>query len=136
MKIEIELFGLVGAKKNKYRAVVRKTGKHKGKAALVKDHKLRERFDYLVEQVPHEYWDLHLQHPKITMQRFCPIEGFNSDRDGCLTSILDEILVRLGIITNDDDLHNNGLWIIHPTQLSEETKLIITLEAEEPYAVN
>lgn len=132
MKIEIELFGQIPSKKNRYLAVIKKSGK----AGLVKDRKMRSKYDYLVEQVPVEYFDLKLKHPTITMQRYATADGFRQDRDGIATTIFDEILVRLGIIIDDNDLHNNGLWIFKPTQLSDAPRLCISLETPENHVIN
>lgn len=127
MKLVIELFGEVPSKKNQYRAVVKKSGK----AGLVKDRKMRAKYDYLVEQVPVEFRDLNLKHPRITIQRFCPLVNFSQDRDGIFTTILDEILVRLGIIEDDSDIYNNGQWVIESTKVADAAKLVITLETSE-----
>ncbi len=128
MIIEIDLFGQIPSKKNRYLAVIKKKT---GKAGLVKDRKMRAKYDYLVEQVPTEYFDLQLKHPTITFQRYATADGFCQDRDGIATTIFDEILVRLGIIIDDSDIHNNGLWIFKPTQLSDAPRLRITLESQE-----
>ncbi len=130
MRIELTLYGPIPSKKNQYRAIVRTTGKHKGKAALVKDRKLSSKLNYLVEQIDPEAWDLKLTHPRITFRRACPAENMNQDRDGMLTTLLD-LLVRLGIIADDSDLFNNGRWVIEPTIVSSELRVDLTLETDD-----
>lgn len=126
MRIELEFFGTIVTKKNNYRAVIKKTGK----AGLVKDRKLSEKLDYIVKQIPTEYFDLRLTNPAITMQRYCPPLGLMQDRDGILTTLLD-LLVRVGLLSDDSDLCNNGEWRIMPTMLANEYKTVLTLETKD-----
>ncbi len=131
MRIELELFGNIPSKKNRYRAVIGKSGNKKGKAQIVRDRKLNAKLDYLVQQVDRSHWDLNLLHPTITMQRFCPVENFNQDRDGILVCLIDEVLVRTGILVDDNDLYNNGAWHILPTQIADAQKVVLILETNE-----
>jgi len=65
------------------------------------------------------------------MQRFCPAESFNQDRDNILVALMDEVLVRTGIIHDDSDLYNNGDWHILKTQIADIHKVVLILETEE-----
>lgn len=125
MRIELTLYGETPSTKNRYRAAVNK----KGKAYLAKDRKLSGKLNYLIQQIPVEYFDLKLRHPRITMQRFCPAALFSQDRDGIFTGLLD-LLVRTGVLEDDCDLHNNGEWRILPTQESVGPRVEIMLETE------
>ncbi len=131
MRIVLELYGPIASKKNRYRAVIGKSGNKKGKAQIVRDRKLNAKLEYLVQQVPRDAWDLRLLHPTITMQRFCPAESFNQDRDNILVALMDEVLVRTGIIHDDSDLYNNGDWHILKTQIADIHKVVLILETEE-----
>jgi len=127
MRIELELYGKIPTVKDSYLPVMRK-----GKPALTKDRKLTAKLNYILEQIPREYWDLRLKHPEIIMQRFAPPENQRRDRDGMLTTILD-LLVRAGILVDDSDLYNNGDWHILKTQIIEGTpqKVLLILETAE-----
>ncbi len=126
MRIVLDFYGETPSVKNRYRAIVNK----KGKAQIVKDRKLSGKLNYLIDQIDRSLWDLKLVHPKITMQRFCPLANFNQDRDGVWTGVQD-LLVRVGLLAQDDDLHNNGLWTFLPTQVADAMRLEIILETEE-----
>ncbi len=143
MKIELEFFGPIPTVKDSYRAVVRKRktpkpGKPDQIAQVVKDRKLNAKLDYLIEQIPREFWDLGLIHPNITMQRYAPAEYLEtdsgksmSDRDGAFSTALD-LFVRIGLLRGSDaDPVNNGRWIIEPTKISAQMRFQFILESSE-----
>lgn len=107
-------------------------------AKLVKDRRLNGKLDYLVEQIPREYWDLRLLHPRITWQRFAPSADLSpekqttslSDRSGAWVTV-EDLLVRLGILVDDSDLFNNGEWTFKPTLTSNEHRTVIVLETND-----
>ncbi len=125
MRIVLELFGNIPTVKDSYLPVMRK-----GKPALTKDRKLTAKLNYILEQIPREFWDLRLKDPEIVMQRFAPPGNQRRDRDGILTTLLD-LLVRAGILEDDSDLYNNGDWHILKTQIAEAQKVVLILETEE-----
>ncbi len=127
MRIELEFFGAQVSKKNRYRAVVNSKS---GKAQLVKDRKLNAKLDYLVRQIPVEYFDLKLESPTITFQRYCPEVDLRQDRDNIFQSLLD-LLVRVQTLRDDSDLYNNGAWHILPTQIADAQKVVLILETNE-----
>jgi hypothetical protein len=140
-KIVLEFFGEVPNVKDSYRATIRKRkkpipGKPDVVAGIVKDRKLNAKLNYLIEQIPQELWDVRLLHPKITFERFCPMEYLTTgkgqslpDRSGSFVT-LEDLLVRTKIIEDDGDLYNNGPWVIWPTRPSDCHKIVLTLETE------
>lgn len=79
-----------------------------------------------LSQIPAELVDLKLKHPRIEFQAFIPKKSWSLDIDGVFTTILD-ILVKAGILAQDNIRNCNGGISILPVQDSARKRFVIKL---------
>lgn len=107
--IELELFGKIPSKKNRYQRNPRRN-------RPFKDRELARAIDDLVLQIPPVYRNLRLEHPDITVQ--FGFDNFRQDRDNALTTLLD-VLVVAGVLADDSTSRCNGTITLLPAVRSE-----------------
>lgn len=104
--IEIIFRGHIPSKKNSY-------SPRKDKPGFFKNSKLQTQLDRLALQIPGEYRDLKLESPDLHF--YFTYEKANWDTDNAMTTLLD-LLVRYGVLKNDNIKSLNGLKVIHPAK--------------------
>lgn len=114
-RYEFTLYGLTGAKKNRYTPGPR--GMHKGA-------ELRAELNDLEAQIPGNVRDLRLLHPDMVLKLSC--KNGRRDRDGILTTVLD-LLVRCQVITDDNIANFNGKITIEPAVLGDSDEATVIL---------
>jgi Holliday junction resolvase RusA-like endonuclease len=112
---EIILYGTAVSKKNSYRP-------HAG--GMHKDKQLQAELDNLEMQVPGPCRDLRLEHPEIDF--YIKTRSARRDRDNIVTTLLD-VLVRCGVLVDDNVSHSNGRMTIHPAEVCEEDSVRIVI---------
>jgi Holliday junction resolvase RusA-like endonuclease len=120
--IEIEFRGPVPSTKNRY--TPRKGGK-----GFFKSGDLDAALNRLAIQIPGQYRDLKLESPEIHVYFKC--QSFASDRTNKWQAV-EDLLVKYGVLANDNTRRSNGTITIHPTERDEyDTTRIILIPREE-----
>lgn len=120
--IEILLIGYIPSKKNLYK----RAGFTHGRRGMYKDQSVVACLDSLAAQIPQAYLGLKLEHPRVSWQFTVP--AARQDRDNMKTAVLD-ILVKAGVLANDNIARYNGLETIHPAIVdpSQEPSVLVRL---------
>ena len=115
--IVIELRGHVPSKKNNLRP-------RKGGGIMNDNKEVHALIDRLSMQVPGRVRDLNLESPDIHFHFF--YQRANWDRDNACTTLLD-IMVKYGVLKDDNVARCNGTITIHPAERAEEDSVKIIL---------
>lgn len=122
--IVIELFGEPPAHKNEKMPVRRKSGRlgliTKPMASLKKDR--------LQIQIPAEYRNLKLVHPRVEMQFYVMREDFDRSNGWC---VIEDLLWQTGVIVDDCVKYFNGPLAMPGAVLCDEWKTIVTITPKE-----
>lgn len=120
--IELELFGKIPSKKNRYQ-------RNPNRNRPFKDRELARAIDDLLLQIPPVYRNLRLEHPDIAVQ--FGFDNFRQDRDNALTTLLD-VLVVAGVLADDSTSRCNGTITVLPAVKAAVPFARVVLRLREP----
>ena len=136
MKYEITILGELPSHKNEKVATRRKRKKDTAKGVAGTTYMgirtksaVKDAMDRAGLQIPGELRDLKLRHPDIEM--FCVVGREDVDTDNIFSTVLD-ILVKYGVLADDNCRHCNGTKTSHPAKIvPNEWETLILLDAYE-----